>query len=220
MKKILILLFISIFNFLSYSGYRFDNDNVIFFITDKNYSSVAVAGTFNNWSDKNHTMKKKDNIWEVSLKLNPGKYQYKFVINNSEWILDPDNASVIKDGNFENSFIEVAVSSNNQSGSNQNNTVSPIVIENNPNIIKFKYVDKGAKSVSVVGDFNGWNINTFKLEDINGDGIWEGEFYIEDGHYMYMFVVNGSKWYSDSEAKEMKDDGYGGKNSFITVGQR
>ena len=50
---------------------------------------VSLAGNFNNW-DASSLLGKKDRKgnWSVSVSLNPGKYEYKFVVDGS-WIGDP-----------------------------------------------------------------------------------------------------------------------------------
>ena len=50
---------------------------------------VTVAGTFNSW-DANSLSAKKDRKgnWTVKVALNPGRYEYKFVVDGS-WITDP-----------------------------------------------------------------------------------------------------------------------------------
>lgn len=55
----------------------------------KQYHSVQVAGSFNDWTPSENFMLE-DNEWRYSVKLSPGKYQYQFVIND-EWLLDPQN---------------------------------------------------------------------------------------------------------------------------------
>ncbi|MBI4649842.1 zf-HC2 domain-containing protein [Candidatus Desantisbacteria bacterium] len=72
------------------------------------------------------------------------------------------------------------------------------------------------QSVSVVGDFNDWNVNTFKLK-YKSDGIWEGTFPVRPGKHEYMFVINGEKWIPDPKAREYKEDGFGGKNSILVL---
>ena len=51
---------------------------------------VSLAGTFNNW-DSNSVLAKKDRqgSWSVKVNLNPGRYEYKFVVDGS-WLNDPD----------------------------------------------------------------------------------------------------------------------------------
>lgn len=63
-------------------------------------NSVSLAGTFNNWSNSSTPMKvgADGRTWTATLNLAPGSYQYKFVINGSQWIVDPVGKSV-SDGN-------------------------------------------------------------------------------------------------------------------------
>lgn len=52
--------------------------------------SVALAGSFNKWNPKTHVMKKNaKGVWTCSLKLGPGRYEYRLVLNGSEWVNDP-----------------------------------------------------------------------------------------------------------------------------------
>jgi len=52
-------------------------------------STVAVAGTFNGWDATRHVLKEKDGVYTLSILLEPGQYQYKFVVNNV-WCVDPE----------------------------------------------------------------------------------------------------------------------------------
>ena len=54
-------------------------------------SSVRLSGTFNNWDKAGYTMQRKGDDWVISLRLKQGKYLYKFIINNDNWIRDPGN---------------------------------------------------------------------------------------------------------------------------------
>ena len=53
-------------------------------------SQVYVAGTFNNWSPTANPLK--DNPqgghFKTALRLQPGEYEYKFVVNGT-WCADP-----------------------------------------------------------------------------------------------------------------------------------
>lgn len=50
---------------------------------------VTVAGTFNKWDSKK-LLAKKDNKgnWVAKVALKPGKYEYKFVVDEN-WVTDP-----------------------------------------------------------------------------------------------------------------------------------
>ena len=37
-------------------------------------------------------------IWEITLDLNPGRYRYRFVIDEVKYVLDPDNPRIVDDG--------------------------------------------------------------------------------------------------------------------------
>lgn len=63
---------------------------VKFSYTAPHAKSVAVAGSFNKWSATAHPMKKNaKEQWNCSLKLAPGRYEYRFVVNGNEWVNDP-----------------------------------------------------------------------------------------------------------------------------------
>jgi chromosome partitioning protein len=55
-------------------------------------SSVSVAGTFNNWDPGEAFLKGpgKTGMWRTSIRLRPGEYQYRFVVDG-EWMTDPEN---------------------------------------------------------------------------------------------------------------------------------
>ncbi len=67
---------------------------------------VAVAGTFNNWSNTEFYLKKNtDNEWTGFKYFEAGNYEYKFVINDNVWLSDPDN--YMKTGQYNNSLLIV-----------------------------------------------------------------------------------------------------------------
>jgi len=70
--------------------------------------NVYLAGSFNDWSPDATPMESDgDGNWSVTLDLEPGKYQYKFVVDGS-WQPDPDNPVTESDGyGGINSVIEI-----------------------------------------------------------------------------------------------------------------
>jgi hypothetical protein len=66
---------------------------------DRNANSVSVIGTFNGWSPEHSRMRRTPTgIWEITLSLRPGKYAYRFLINNRQQVLDPKNTYEEPDG--------------------------------------------------------------------------------------------------------------------------
>ncbi len=67
------------------------NGAIVFRYKDPKANAVLVAGDFNNWSPNEGIMKKKgSNIWETMIPLDPGTYQYRFVVDG-KWLPDPNN---------------------------------------------------------------------------------------------------------------------------------
>ncbi len=64
---------------------------VTFLLEDEPGKVVAVAGSFNEWlPDKQLADKNGDGIYTGMMMLEPGVYEYKFVVNG-EWRLDDRN---------------------------------------------------------------------------------------------------------------------------------
>lgn len=64
---------------------------VIFSLESSEASEVILMGDFNRWNPKKHHMKKDDNgVWEKTTMLFPGRYEYRFLVDN-RWENDPKN---------------------------------------------------------------------------------------------------------------------------------
>lgn len=83
--------------------------------------------------------------------------------------------------------------------------------------VQFELTARGAKSVSVAGDFNKWSSETGMLRDPDGDGVWTGMVPVSPGMHKYMFIVDGSDWITDPHADAYVDDGFGMRNAVIGV---
>jgi putative ABC transport system permease protein len=55
---------------------------------------VSVVGFFNNWDQDRNILHRKGDHWEGEVMLLPGKYAYKFVVDDKE-IFDPDNPNQV-----------------------------------------------------------------------------------------------------------------------------
>ena len=83
--------------------------NVTFTVHADKGKAVYLAGVFNQWSltAKKMAYKAKSGIYTATIKLAPGSYEYKFVIDGT-WCADPENAnSVPNDQGTFNSVIVV-----------------------------------------------------------------------------------------------------------------
>ena len=89
-----------------------------------------------------------------------------------------------------------------------------------PVTFRYQPMIGGVSSVSVAGSFNGWNTTASPLKDDDKDGRWEAVIDIPAGRVTYKFVVNGDQWMPDDNAAETEDDGVGGKNAVLVVGDK
>jgi len=69
-------------------------------INDNNAHTVAVVGDFNGWDPQVNLLEdpEGDGIWTGTLKLEPGKYEYMFVLDGEKWFPDPNALRYVKDG--------------------------------------------------------------------------------------------------------------------------
>ncbi len=79
-------------------------------LNDSKAHIVAVAGDFNGWNPQANLLEDPDGdgIWTGTLKLEPGKYEYMFVLDGEKWIPDPNALRYVKDGfGNKNAILEI-----------------------------------------------------------------------------------------------------------------
>lgn len=85
-------------------------------------------------------------------------------------------------------------------------------------VVRFELQAPDAREVSVVGNWNRWNPEAQKLEDPDGDGVWEIEIHLNKGEeHQYQFLIDGENWIPDPEAPLQVEDGFGGVNSVLQI---
>lgn len=72
-------------------------------------TTVQAAGDFNGWDPASTPLEQvSTGAWAVTLPLEPGRYQYKFVVDGRTWIVDPFAAEHNDDGfGSRNAVLEV-----------------------------------------------------------------------------------------------------------------
>ncbi|MBA3062960.1 MAG: hypothetical protein FP833_08450, partial [Atribacteria sp.] len=79
-------------------------------ISDDKVHTVAIAGDFNGWSPQANLLEDPDGdgIWTGTLKLEPGRYEYMFVLDGEKWFPDPNALRYVKDGfGNKNAILEI-----------------------------------------------------------------------------------------------------------------
>ena len=194
-------------------------------------NSVAVAGEFNAWNTSADPLAKQtDGSWLLVKKLDPGKYAYKFVIDGGTWKQDESAALTVDDGLGGKNSVVVVPGPNGGAavtaapatptasavpaagGAVTGKSAAPVVTADG---VRFTFAG-AADQVNLAGDFNNWS-TTIDAMTRQADGSWTLTKKLATGTFGYKFLVNGKTWKQDDGNLEAKDDGFGGKNSIITV---
>lgn len=179
--------------FRNKSPFAVNDSLVTFFLrNNKNAKQVMLAGSFNNWEPGALAMMKTDSGWIAIVKLGPGKYWYKFVIDGG-WTTDKDNRLSENDGlgNVNSVFYKT-------------NTVFRLPSYNN------------AKKVYLSGSFNNWEPRQLLMNETSAG--WELPLYLADGTHTYRFVADG-KWLADPGNRETLPNEFNDVNSVIRIGK-
>jgi hypothetical protein len=179
--------------FRNKSSFAFRDSVVTFYLrSNTNAKKVILSGSFNNWDPDALVMSRTDSGWIAQVKLGPGKYWYKFVVDGN-WITDSDNRLNENDGlgNMNSVFFKT-------------NTVFRLNGYAN------------AKKVYLSGNFNSWDPNELLMNKANGG--WELPLYLADGTHTYRFVAD-RRWFEDPANPEHLPNEYGESNSVIRIGK-
>lgn len=163
-----------------------------YFSGARNAKNVYISGTFNNWSTTQTPMKFTGNGWMIDLKLKPGKYDYKYIIDG-RWTTDPANK--LRERGDAGAYNSIVYCTNQ--------------------VFKLSgYAD--ARKVVVTGNFYGWNPRGLAMNHTSTG--WELPVYLRDGTYAYKFLVDG-KWMTDPANPSVRPDANGNMNSFLEIGE-
>lgn len=80
--------------------------------------------------------------------------------------------------------------------------------------VEFRHKAPKAKSVELVGDFNGWKPGLLKMSR-SGDGTWTVSIPVLEGRHKYLFLVDGEP--AIDEKAETTDGPHGRRVSVRTV---
>jgi len=192
---------------------------------------VNLAGSFNNWGGTqgggrfdpriDPMTSDEKGIWKIYVPLPPGRYQYKFVIDQVRWEKDPSNPDVAQEGGFENSLVVVpegvkydvpfiSLTTSLEAAGRASAADREVEVE-------FSLDAPEAKSVSVAGTFNNWTADKDRLKK-DAQGTWRIKLSVPAGKHEYKFVVDG-QWTEDPANPNKTSDPYGGSNSVIEVSE-
>ncbi len=194
-------MFPAVNNGLTYGYNRFQNkssfathDSIVTFYLRANLNAgkVTLAGSFNKWDPDNMPMTKTDSGWIAQVKLVPGKYWYKFIIDGN-WTQDDDNRQKENDG--------------------YGNTNSVYYKTNH--VFKLNGYTE-AKRVYLAGSFNRWQPKDLLMQR-TATG-WELPLYLAEGTHTYKYVIDGD-WKVDPGNPDRFRNEFDDYNSVVSFGK-
>lgn len=83
-------------------------------------------------------------------------------------------------------------------------------------LVRFVFADSSARSVSLVGDFNGWARDQTPLHATARVGVWSVSIPLTPGRHEYAFIVNGRRWVADPLSPANRDE-FGTESSVLML---
>jgi hypothetical protein len=166
---------------------------VTFFLRNNtNARIVVLSGSFSGWSTDAILMTKTDSGWIAVIKLGPGKYWYKFIIDGG-WTTDRDNSLVENDG-----------MGNDNSVYFKTNIIFKLTGYND------------TKKVYLSGSFNDWRERELLMSKTSTG--WELPVYLANGTHTYRFIADGN-WFADPANTDKYPNEFKEFNSVIRLGK-
>ena len=163
----------------------------VFLPGHRDAKTVFISGSFNAWSTMQTPLARCDSGWTATLKLRPGKYSYKFIIDG-KWTADSFNK--LREDDTYNGYNNIFYCYNYK-----------FVLNGYP----------GAQNVYVAASFNRWKEKELRM--IRFKGAWMLPLYLSEGTHSYKFIIDG-EWITDPANKVTRPDGMGHMNSFLAIG--
>lgn len=95
-------------------------------------------------------------------------------------------------------------------------TPSVAVLHDTVQLVRFVFADSSARTVSLVGDFNGWARERTPLHATARAGVWSVSVPLAAGRHEYAFIVNGERWVADPLSPGNRDE-FGTESSVLLL---
>ena len=169
-------------------------------VTSITYTTPEVNGMFNGWCGSCNPLEdlNGDSIWETTLLIDPGTYEYKYSVDNftTEENLFAGDSCTVSNFGFTNRTITV----------DRDTVLAPVCWElcgdcdSGPSSynVTFRldmseYVGPPYTTPEVNGTFNNWCGSCWAMEDADGDNVWEFTALIGAGDSI-QFKYSADNW--------------------------
>ncbi len=95
--------------------------------------------------------------------------------------------------------------------------LAPSAPVSTPDGVRFVLVRPDAGTVAVAGTFNQWSTSSHRLSQAPSTGAWTTLVPLPPGEYLFMYIVDGTRWLSPPAAEDYVDDGFGAWNGVLVV---
>ncbi|HSB54936.1 MAG TPA: isoamylase early set domain-containing protein [Gemmatimonadales bacterium] len=96
-------------------------------------------------------------------------------------------------------------------------TGAPVAAAQAQTYVRFVLYAPTAHRVTLAGSFNGWDASQTPLVPTGTSGLWTVTVPLPAGNHLYGFMLDDKEWLPDPSAPAV-DDGFGRRNSVLTVG--
>lgn len=180
----------------SFSIHAQDN-NITFSVdmTGQSFTQAYVSGSFNSWSGESNPLSNvSGNIWEATLPIPQGEYEYKFTFDNwtgQEAFTQGDVCTITNYGNHNRRLVV--------NGSDKTLATAPFGVcaesATNPGphdvTISVDMTGQTFTNVYISGEFNGWSGTSNQLiEAVPGSGIYSSTFPLDEGSYQFKITTD------------------------------
>lgn len=163
------------------------------------FAFVNASGSFNGWCADCAQMSDADgdNIYELTLSLMPGTYEYKFQVNawSDQENLTPGSSCTLTTGAFTNRVVTVTDAPIDMGAVCWASCAACADPNSFPVDVTFAVdmagYDGAIGTVNLNGSFNGWCGGCAPMADADGDGVYTLTVAMLPGTYEYKFTVNG-----------------------------
>ncbi|PKN50001.1 MAG: hypothetical protein CVU63_00525 [Deltaproteobacteria bacterium HGW-Deltaproteobacteria-20] len=179
-------------------------------------TSVELRGSFkaDGW-DSGVALTKNGTTWSATVPV-PYDFQvtYKYVVDGTTWVIDPNNANTVPDGQGGQKSVLAPQSCAWWSCASD---PAPGDCPESTRACDFKFVYPygGESSVTLKGSFDSWGVGVPMTQD---GTVWSAV--VDDLGWgtsvQYKFVINGTEWVKDPNNPAEISDGFGGFNSLIS----
>ncbi len=83
--------------------------------------------------------------------------------------------------------------------------------------MRFSISAPTAKSVALVGSFNGWSTTAHRMSATGSDGQWSVVVPLSHGEHTFTYVIDGKTWLVPPLADDYVTDGFGATNGIVVV---